>query len=141
MDFIKKLQGKNNTKAYQLLLQLEIESSKSNVLYKYFDDFIELLKSESSFVRVRGFRLACAQAQWDDEHKIEKNIDQLLCMLDDAKPSAVRQCLSALHIVALYQSSVTNKIEEKLNQMNVSKYKESMIPLLEKDMEELREAL
>ena len=34
-------------------------------LYPLFEDFLGLLGSESAFVRVRGFRLACAQAKWD----------------------------------------------------------------------------
>ena len=51
---------------------------------------------QSSFVRVRGFRLCCAQAQWDSENKLERHIDELLAILDDDKPTAVRQYMSAV---------------------------------------------
>ena len=37
-------------------------------------NFINLLKNKSSFVRTRGFRLACVQAQRDVENKIQKNL-------------------------------------------------------------------
>lgn len=141
MDIISGLQSKNNKEAYQLLLQLELQAAVSNVLYDRFADFLELLNSRSSFVRTRGFRLACAQAQWDVDHKIEKNLDRLLCMLDDEKPTAVRQCLAALHMVILYQPDLADRIEAKLDAMDLSGYRDSMRPLLEKDIEELRKAL
>ena len=89
-------------------------------------------------MRVRGFRLACAQAQWDAEKKWLENANTLLSMLDDDKPTAVRQCLAALHSVVLYQPELNEKIERKLNTMNLSKYKDSMAPLIQKHMEELR---
>lgn len=103
MDIIAGLENKNNTEAYQLLLEPEGRSAESDELYAYFEAFLKLLESKSSFVRTRGFRLACAQAQWDIEGKIEKDLDVLLSMLEDEKPTAVRQCLAALHQVVLYQ--------------------------------------
>lgn len=141
MDIIAGLRNKNDKEAYRLLLQLEEKSAESNELYSFFEDFLELLKSESSFVRTRGFRLSCAQAQWDTEDKIEKNLDVLLMMLDDEKPTAVRQCLAALHIVVLFKPDLNEKIENKLNAMDLSKYKDSMSPLIKKDMEELRKMM
>ena len=141
MDIISGLQSKNNKEAHQLLLQLEVQAAGSNELYDRFADFLDLLNSKSSFVRTRGFRLACAQARWDVEHKIEKNLDRLLCMLDDEKPTAVRQCLAALHMVVLYQPGLADRIEAKLDAMDLSGYRDSMHPLIEKDIAELRSAL
>lgn len=141
MDIITGLQNKRDMEAYQFLLQLEVKSAQSNELYECFDDFVELLKSEKSFVRVRGLRLACAQVQWDIENKIEKNLSTLLCMLNDEKPTAVRQCLESLHIVVLYKPETIEEIEDKLNEMDLSKYKDSMRPLIQKDIEELRKVM
>lgn len=138
MDIIAGLQNKKDTEAHQLLLQLEAQSADSNELYGYFDEFLELMKSKSSFVRTRGFRLACAQAKWDVDEKIEKNLDRLLSMLDDQKPTAVRQCLAALHIVVLYKPNLAERIGGKLDIIDLSKYKDSMSPLIQKDIEELR---
>ena len=138
MDIIKGLQSKNDKESYQLLLQLETQASKSNALYGYFDEFIGLLNHKKSLVRTRGFRLVCSQAQWDMGNKIKKNLDILLCMLEDEKPTAVRQCLAALRTVVLYKPNLSKKIESKLNTLDLSKYKDSMIPLMKKDMEELQ---
>ena len=138
MDIITGLQNKNDKEAHQLLLQLESRSAETDEVYDYFDDFLGLLKGKSSYVRTRGFRLICALAQWDHENKIERNIDALLSMLDDEKPTAVRQCLAALHNIVLYKPDLSETIEDKLDQMDLSKYKDSMSPLIQKDVEELR---
>lgn len=82
-------------------LELKAASADSGELYSYFEKYLELLSHKSSFVRVRDFRMCCAQAQWDSKNKLEHHIDELLTILDDDKPTAVRQCLSALHTVIL----------------------------------------
>ena len=109
MDIVSGLMSKKNEEAFKLLLQLEARSAETPELYGYFDEFVSLLNSKSSFVRVRGFRLACAQAQWDTEKKWLENADTLLSMLEDDKTTAVRQCLVALHSVALYQPELIEK--------------------------------
>lgn len=137
IDIISGLKNSNSKEAYELLLELEKQAAESDILYGYFDDFVKLTNDESSYVRIRGFRLVCAQAQWDTENKLGKNINALLCMLSDVKPIAVRQCLAALHSVVLYKPELTNSIIEQLQRLDLSKYKDSMAPLIEKDIEEL----
>lgn len=141
MDIFAGLQSENNREAYQLLLLLEQRSAESAELYDCLEDFLGLLRSKSAFVRVRGFRLACAQARWDAEGRLERHLDTLLAMLDDPKPTAVRQCLAALRDVALYKPGLRSGIEAKLNVMDLSKYKDTMRPLIEKDIQALRERL
>ena len=135
MNTIEVLTGKDNTAAYQLMLKLEKESNDSELYYEHLNDFIGMLKNKSSYIKVRGFRLACAQAQWDSEGIIDKNIDILLAMLDDAKPTAVRQCLQALPKVVQSKPGLRKIIMKKLNGMDLSKYKDSMQPLIQKDIE------
>lgn len=137
MDIISGLRSKNNEEAYQLLLMLEEESAVSDSLYCSFEDFIGLLKSGSAFVRTRGFRLACAQARWDKEDKLEAHLALLLAALDDEKPTAVRQRLGALCGVVRYKPQLGGRIAEKLDALDLSKYKDSMRPLIERDVEEL----
>lgn len=138
MDIIAGLQNKSSTEAYQLLLLLEKESAESNTLYLRFEDFIGLLQSKNSLVRTRGFRLACAQARWDIEDKLSENLDILLTMLDDEKPTAVRQCLSALGGAVPHKPQLIGRIEQKLDSLDTRKYKDSMRPLIEADIKELR---
>lgn len=138
MDMMTLLKSKNNTEAYQLLLLLERESGENDGLYGSLDAFLTLLKDKSSLVRTRGFRLICAQARWDRDDWIKEHLEDILSMLDDEKATAVRQCLAALHQVVRSLPELGPRIQEKLDSMDLSKQKESMVPLLQKDIEELR---
>lgn len=141
VDIIERLQDKNDTAAHKLLLELEAQSAQSSELYGYYDRFVSLIHNKSSFVRTRGFRLCWAQAKWDTENRLDADIAELLTMLDDDKPSAVRQCLSALRTAILYKPDLVPVIERKLDALNTSKYKDSMRPLVEKDIAQLRAEL
>ena len=138
MDMLAGLQSKKSGQAHRLRLSLEEESERSDDLYGELDHFLTILKDKSSLVRTRGFRLICAQARWDREGWIERHLDELLAELDDGKATAVRQCLAALHPVVRLLPELRPRIREKLDRLDLSKYKDSMIPLLLKDMNELR---
>ena len=141
MDVMALLRSKNNTEAYQLLLLLEQESEKSDSLCGSLDEFLTLLKDKSSLVRTRGFRLICAQARWDREGWIGAHLEELLAALDDEKATAVRQELAALHQVVRFRPELCSRIGGKLDGLDLSKYKESMAPLLQHDIRELRAAM
>ena len=65
-DKIKMLYDKDDKVAYKNLLELENEITESNELYNYFDELLNMLKHEKTFVRVRAFRLICALSKWDN---------------------------------------------------------------------------
>ena len=141
MNVIEKLTQKDNTAAYHSLLELEAISAESGALYGYFEDFLRLLSHRSSFVRIRGFRMCCAQAPWDSGNKLGRNLAELLTMLEDEKPAAVRQCLAALPVVTLYKPELCGEIAEKLENLDLTKYNDSMRPLIEKDIAQLKKSL
>lgn len=66
---VENLYNEDNNIAYKTLLELEIITTESNVLYGYFKSLLEMLNSEKTFIRVRGFRLICCLAKWDVEKK------------------------------------------------------------------------
>ena len=65
----------------------------------------------------------------------------MLKLLNDSKPTVVRQCLSALHEVVLYRPELSGIIQEALMAIDLSKYKDSMAPLIMKDIKSLEEIL
>lgn len=67
---LENLYNEDNNSAYKTLLELEIITTESNELYSYFKDLLEMLNDEETFIRVRGFRLICSLAKWDNENKI-----------------------------------------------------------------------
>ena len=101
----------------------------------------ELLQDKSSYVRTRAFILICNQARWANDGQLAAVFDQMCLLLSDPKPTVVRQCLNALHEVVLFRPELSDKIENALAEMDVSQYKDSMSPLVLKDVEALRNLL
>ena len=134
---IKMLYDKDDKVAYKVLLELETEVTESNELYNYFNDLLNMLKNEKSFVRVRAFRLLCELAKWDNENKIENNFDLILKELDDNTSTSVRQCLDKLNLILIYKPNLSVKVENKLKQLDLTKYKESMQSLIKKDIDSI----
>ena len=110
---IKNLYNEDNNSAYKTLLELEIITTESNELYNYFNEFLKMLNNEKTFIRVRGFRLICSLAKWDNENKINKNIDIILKELEDEKGTSVRQCLEKLNLILMHKIELTDIIENK----------------------------
>lgn len=140
-DIIEALQDKDDKKAYALSLEIGAKSAVSDEYYSYFDEFTRLLTGKSSYVRARGFGLCCAQARWDENGKLESALPSMLRLLRDEKPTVVRQCLKALHEVVLYRPELCEVIKAEVEKIDLSKYKDSMSPLIKKDMDELLKML
>lgn len=140
-EVISQLKQKDNKAAYEYCKQLVAESAESNQYYEGMESFLELLDDKSSYIRTRGFLLICAQARWDECGKIAENFDQMSLLLNDSKPTVVRQCLSALHEVALYRPELAERMEAVLQNIHLEDYKDSMSPLIKKDIDELLSVL
>ena len=132
---IKNLYNEDNNSAYKTLLELETITTESNELYDYFNEFLKMLNNEKTFIRVRGFRIICSLAKWDNENKINKNIDIILKELEDEKGTSVRQCLEKLNLILMHKIELTDIIENKVRNLELSKYKESMQFLIKKDID------
>lgn len=136
-ELMAELFHQNDKIAYQALLQIEKLSTESNKFYFYLDDFERMLDNEKSYLRVRGFRLLCKQAQWDKENKLDSKIDHMLKKLEEDSPTAIRQYLKSLSGLLLYKVSLTEQISAKLTNIDLTKFKESMRPLIKKDIEDI----
>lgn len=136
-EILNKLKDKDNKAAYEFSKKIGVESAESNKYYYMFDDFIAMLGEKSSYIRTRAFFLACNQARWDEEGKLEKAFDKMMLLLNDVKPTVVRQCLGALHEVVLFRPELSERIRVAVKAIDSNKYKDSMSPLIKKDAEEL----
>lgn len=136
-DIIDALQDKDDKKAYALSREIGAKSAASDEYYSYFDEFAGLLIAKSSYVRTRGFALCCAQARWDESGKLKSTLPAMLALLHDEKPTVVRQCLGALHEVVLYRPELCKEIKKEVETIELSRYKDSMSPLIKKDMDAL----
>lgn len=122
--------------AYKILKDLMDLSSKSSEVYEYFDTFATMLDNTSSYVRTRGIALISANARWDTEsNKVDGIIDKYLSHVLDVKPVTSRQCVRAIPQIVRYKPELKNTIVNFLVNVNLSRYKDSMKPLIYKDIE------
>lgn len=138
---IKLLYEKDTKIAYANLKELELLSECGDSLYSYMDEFISMLKSDKYVIRVRGFRLLCKQAKWDKSNKINESIDNILKAVHDEKPTAVRQALQYLKYVVPYKKVLNKKIKEMALSINCLQFKDTMQPLIKKDIQSLVELI
>lgn len=135
MDIREILCAKDAKGSYPLFLQLEQQAGEDPALFQEYRLYLEMLKSESSYHRVRGFRMLCAGAKWDTQGVIHGNLPQILAQLEDKKPTAVRQCLAALPALVKGRPELTAQVCEVVAALDFSGCRDTMRPLLEKDRE------
>lgn len=134
-DLVDGLIDHDNKKAYQCLKQLENKSSRSNMVYPFFDVFAGMLDHPNSYIRTRGIILIAANAQWDKDYKIDEIIDKYLIHITDDQPITARQCINVLPIVAKFKPGLKRDILNALHRADPARYKESMQSLLIKDIQ------
>ncbi len=136
-EIIERLRDRDENAAYEFAKKIGIESAESDKYAEMIPAFSEMLTDKNSYVRTRAFMLICNQAKWADKGQIEAVFGQMKALLHDVKPTVVRQYLGALHEVILYRPEMTELIRDAVNNINLTEYKDSMSPLIKKDMDEL----
>ena len=135
-NIIAKLTVENDKYACALADKIISESQESGEWYEYFDDFASLLDHPKSLVRNRALHIRAAIAQWDKENRFDSIISDFLTHITDEKPITARQCVKALAQVGLAKPQYIPRILSALQEADLSKYKDSMRPLIERDIEE-----
>lgn len=131
--------AKDARESYGLFLQLEEQAKETGELYANFPLFLGMLSSASTYIRVRGFRMICAVARWDDRGLVERNLPVILSELEDEKPTAVRQCLAVLPELLKCKPGLIGAVRRKLSDLDLTGYRSSMQPLLRRDIAALLE--
>ena len=135
MDIREILCAKDTKGSYPLFLQLEQQALEAPELFQEYPLYLHMLKNENSYLRVRGFRMLCAAAKWDSQGVISENLPIILAQLEDKKPTAVRQCLAALPALLQGRPELTARVREKVLGLELSGYRDSMRPLIRRDVE------
>ena len=135
-SIMEKLTAKNDEYACAITDKIISESKDTDEWYEYFDDFASLLDHPKSLVRNRALHIRAAIAQWDKENRFDSIISDFLTHITDEKPITARQCVKALAQVGLAKPQYIPRILSALQEADLSKYKDSMRPLIERDIEE-----
>lgn len=126
---------KNNNVAYKALQELQKESEETDCIYAYMDRLGDMLDSDNSYIRTRGFVLLAYNARWDIDNKIDEIIDKYLKHITDVKPITARQCIKLLPVIARDKPELRKDICSALQKADISFYDDSMQPLVYKDIQ------
>ena len=140
-DIIAKLTTKDDKYACAIADKIISESQDTDERYEYFDAFASLLNHPKSLVRNRVLYILAANAQWDDENRFDAILEDYLAHITDEKPITARQCIKTLVQVGMAKPQYIPRILSCFHDADLSKYKDSMRPLIEKDMEETERLL
>ena len=140
-NIVQKLTSKDDKYACAFTDRIVAESHDTDEWYEYFEDVASLLDHPKSLVRNRALYILAANAQWDEENRFDLILPDYLKHITDEKPITARQCVKALAQVGLARPQYIPQILSALRSADLSKYKDSMRPLIERDMEETEKIL
>lgn len=140
-DIIAQLTAKDDKYACALADRIIAGSGESDEWYEYIDKFTALLEYPKSLVRNRAMHILAANAQWDDENRFDTILPAFLAHITDEKPITARQCIKALAKLGSAKPQYIPQILSAFHTADLSKYKGSMRPLIEKDMAEAERIL
>lgn len=140
-ELIDALNSKNEQESYALLKLVFAENARSDRYYSCFEDFLRMIGGKTSFTRMRGFGLCASLAKWDRENKIDAHLSEMLVVLEDEKPSTVRVALGWIGDMLRYKPYLAELIQKNLGRIDCGKYKDTMAPLIKKDVEKLLKQL
>lgn len=138
---ITNLTSKNDNFSCAFADKIIAESQETDEWYEYFDAFAALLDHPKSLVRNRALHILAANAQWDEEKRFDVVLPAFLVHITDEKPITARQCIKSLAQVGKTQPQYIPAILSALHDADLSKYKDSMRPLIEKDIAETERIL
>lgn len=140
-SIIVKLTSKDDKFACAFADKIISESRETDAWYQYFNDFAGLLSHPKSLVRNRALYILAANAQWDEENRFDSVLPDFLAHITDEKPITARQYIKALAQVGRAKPQYIPAILAALHDADLSKYKDSMRPLIEKDIAETEKIL
>ena len=140
-EIISMLTAKDDKDACAFADKIISESQDTDVWYKHFNTFASLLNHPKSYVRNRVLNIIAANVQWDKENYFDVILDEYLAHVTDEKPITARQCIKALAQVGKARPEYIPRIIECFCKADLSKYKDSMRPLIEHDMAETKKTL
>ncbi|MCI5802103.1 MAG: SufBD protein [Oscillospiraceae bacterium] len=132
---IARLTDKDAKAACRYMEQIVRESREDGRWAPYFTGFAQLLRHKNSLVRSRAVCILAAGARWAGEEGLEAVMDELLLHIADEKPITARQCIAALPEIAAARPRLIPRIRQALESADPGVYRDSMRPLIERDIE------
>lgn len=133
-SIVAKLTSKDDKYACAIADKIISESQNTDEWYAYLEDFAVLLDHPKSLVRNRALHILAANVQWDEDNHFDAILPAFLVHITDEKPITARQCVKMLAEVGQAKPQYIPMILSALHSADLSKYKDSMRPLIAKDI-------
>lgn len=133
-ELVELLTGRNTEAGCRAMQALSAHSVESDAVYAFFDAFLPMLTSANSYVRTRGLTLIIENARWDAKNRVDGVIDEILSHVTDEKPITARLCVQLLPQLANSKPALRTRILAALRSADTSRYRDSMRPLVDKDI-------
>ncbi|MBO0458051.1 hypothetical protein JZO77_15040 [Enterococcus hulanensis] len=128
------LTAKDTKEALAAFKKLEAECLAESIYADKLEEFLPALNAENSCGRGRAFKFFMLNARWDSQKIIDAHLEEILAILDDSKAPVVRQCIPYLVYLTAAKPEMTPIIRKKLENLDLSQYKESMQSLIKRDI-------
>lgn len=135
LNIIARLTSKDDKQACAFADKIISESRETDEWYEHFDDFASLMYHPKSLVRNRALHILAANARWDDESRFDGILADYLSHITDEKPITARECVKSLSELGFAKPQYIPRIISSLQSADLSKYKDSMRPLIKKDID------
>ncbi|NLI53611.1 MAG: hypothetical protein GX417_04725 [Clostridiales bacterium] len=131
---IERLASSEDKVRYPAFLLLRARSAAAPDVCPHWDALAEKLQSENSYQRSIGAMLLSANARWDDDGRMRRDLPHLLELLNDEKPITVRQCIQSLPDILSAQPALADEIAAALLRIDLMQIRESMRKLILSDL-------
>ena len=138
---LENLTSKNDKFSCAYADRIVAESRETDAWYEYLDVFASLLNHPKSLVRNRALYILAANVQWDEENRFDALLPDYLAHITDEKPITARQCIKALAEIGLAKPQYIPQILSRFHAADLTAYKDSMRPLIQKDLAETERIL
>ena len=138
---VEQLRDKNANTGCAAMKALQELSMQSDEVYPYMHHFSELLNESNSYCRNRALILIAANAKRDRDNKIDEVMDRYLRCITAPKPITARQCIQNLPEIPQHKPELREKILTALGRADVSRYADSMQPLVLKNIQNPMETI
>lgn len=140
-NIIAGLTSKNDKYTCAFADRIIAENREFDEWYDYFEAFASLLDHPKSLIRNRALHILAANAQWDKENLFDAVLPAYLSHITDENLITARQCIQSLAEIGAAKPQYIPKILSALQNVDLTTYRDSMRPLIEKDTAETTAAL
>jgi hypothetical protein len=131
------LKEKDDTLRYTAFLLLQLLSAKGDRVYKYWDNFGNMINDVNSYQRSLGIMLIAENIRWDSQDRFAKLCSSYLEHCDDEKFVTSRQCIQGLQKIIAHTQKHRHEIVDKLLAIQLEGKKETQQWLLLLDIEDV----